>query len=800
MTFGVAFDALLRSECGFAVNSFIGRSGEIRELKQRLGAARLVTVTGPGGVGKSRLAHRAAVTLRRAYPDRLHCVDLTEVHDARLLTHDLQDPQVLAHLVANAIGVGQDGAATATAALIAHFAPRPGLLLLDNCESRLPACAVLVQTLLRACPQLRILATSREPLLLDAEATLPIRPLAVPPQQPHLSVAELRQNESVALFLSRAASTSDFELTDGNAAATAELCRRLDGLPLAIELAAARIRTLGPAQMLQRTDDRFSLLSCGSRHAPARQRSLRACVDWSFELCSKPEQRLWARLSVFAGPFELDAVEGVCTDESVPAADLLDLMSGLVNKSVLISEGSGDRWRYRMLETFRDHGRRRLIEADGHDELHRRHRAWYADLVRRSAAQPIDAQQASRLRRLGQELPNLRIALADASADPGGAHTALQMVAGLWPLWAAHGHHDEARRRLDQVLARPAIPTPHHLEAWYGASVLAAACGDLAAVRSNVAQVRTTAVQLADHRARVVATCAEAVLALADGRPAVAARAWRAATDAVDNGCSLLWRARSHAGLGVTTALLGDIDTAHRCAEEVLAMCPPDGGDLLAGPLLGRVGVALWQRGDSEQAVRWLRDGLRRLQRVDDRFGIAMCLRALAGIADDDRRAEQAATLLGAADGVAAVDGPGLAEAVRGAAGRPAHAADEPATVLAPLPPKHQVALSRARAVLGTRGFRAAYARGAAMSFAEAVAYGRQEHDRRAPDAPPAGPNRLTRRELQVAELVAQGKTNKDIAAALVISRRTAESHVENILTKLDLANRGQLAVWMVRS
>jgi len=774
-------NSLLSCECGFAFTSFVGRRDDIRTVRKLLGEHRLVTLAGAGGVGKSRLAHRTAVTIRRAYRDRVWCVDLVEARDSSLLARELQDPDLLAHLVARTLDLPHPGAGTAMEALTASSAAGPMLLLLDNCEGLLPACAVMAETLLRACPQVRILSTSREPMGLDGEAVFPLAPLRTPEPAQRAGVADTDMHEAMALFVARAEAFSGFSLTEQNAPVVAELCRRLEGLPLAIELAAIRTQALTPAQMLERTEDCFALLSRGSRNAPQRQRTLRACVDWSFELCGKPEQLLWGRLSVFPGTFELDAVESVCVDESLPADELIDQVAGLVNKSVLTTERSGDSLRYRMPKTLRDYGREKLIEIGGQDELRRRHVDWYTTFVLNAAGDRFGPRQARWFETMERELPNLRAAMTAGLAEPNGADAALKLAGALWPLWAAHGPHSEGRFWLDQVLGRRAGPTIERIEALYGSCVLAAAQDDLAAVRSSARQAHEAASHLDEGAARGLAACADGVLATAHGNLVEAVGCWRRAVDELRagetaGGPATLWHAVALDGLGLAAARLGDADTAARCHEEIVATCPPDGDSLFSGLSLGSLGLALWKHGDPKTAAVRLREALMRLRRIDHVLGVAWCLEVLAWIAGDEERAERAATLLGAATGLrhTAVPHPAAPE---------------------PLPAHHPG--QRIKAALGEPAYRAAFGRGEVMSVDDAIAYGLDEHGRPQPPPRQPAPTQLTRREEQVAELVAQGLRNKEIAAALVISRRTAESHVENILTKLGLWNRAQVAAWV---
>ncbi|MFF2028170.1 ATP-binding protein, partial [Streptomyces sp. NPDC058171] len=307
------------------LTSFVGRRHELTEAKNLLAGSRLVTLAGIGGVGKTRLAMRIASAVQREYSDGVRLVELGE----------LRDGSSLVDAVAAAVGVRDHSATPLREVLLEHLAAQELLLVLDNCEQVVDAVAELAGPLLRVSPRLRMLATSREPLGIGGEAVLRVPPLAVPDPERHPSLRELPKYDAVSLFVERgAAAVQGFALTEDNAVAVAGICHRLDGLPLPIELAAARLRAMSPEQILERLTDRYTLLTRGSRSAPTRQQTLRLCIDWSFELCTAGEQLVWGRVAVFAGSFELDAAERVCGADLDPG-ELLDTLTSLVEKSIL---------------------------------------------------------------------------------------------------------------------------------------------------------------------------------------------------------------------------------------------------------------------------------------------------------------------------------------------------------------------------------------------------------------------------------------------------------------------------------
>uniref|UniRef100_UPI002AD1F18E ATP-binding protein n=1 Tax=Frankia sp. Cas3 TaxID=3073926 RepID=UPI002AD1F18E len=348
------------------LTSFVGRRRELSEARRLLSVSRLLTLTGPGGVGKTRLAFRLTGERWRAFPDGVWAVELAE----------LDDPELLAYTVIRALGLLDRSNRSVQATLVDHLASRHLLLVLDNCEHLVNSCAQLADAMLRSCPDLRILATSRQPLGVAGEQVLVVPPLSVPNVDQRLSGEGLTHYDAVRLFVDRAVAVrSGFALTEGNGAAVAGLCQRLDGVPLAIELAAAWLSVMSPAQVLERLGDQIRLLVHGSRSAPKRQRTLRALIEWSFSLCSTEEQRVWADLSVCVGGFDLHAAEEICASGTVTSGDVANLVRGLVNKSVLVTEEYEGAVRYRMLETVRQYGRDRLQESGRMVAVLERHRS-----------------------------------------------------------------------------------------------------------------------------------------------------------------------------------------------------------------------------------------------------------------------------------------------------------------------------------------------------------------------------------------------------------------------------------------
>ena len=461
------------------LSSFVGRQTDLTEVRQLISQAPLVTLTGPGGVGKTRLALQLAAEMLDTFVDGAWLVELEALTDGSLVPQE----------VAIALGVAKESDADANEALLGHIRSREMLLVLDTCEHLIGDCARLANSLLRTCPGLRILATSREALGVTGERMYPVRSLTLPADTriPPERLAD--EFEAVGLFCERArAADPTFLISAGNAAAVVEICRRLDGIPLAIELAAARVRALTVEQIAERLDDRFRLLTGGSRTVMPRHQTLRAAIDWSFDLLPDEERAVLWRLSVFSGVFTLEAAEAVCGAGEVQTFDVLDHLTRLVEKSLVFRQGD----MYRILETVRGYARERSLEAGESEGAYARHRDWYLSMVRQAAPAFFRGpESAPWLDRLDAEHDNLRAALSWSITEPGGAPAALELVAGLWRFWEIRGYLVEGRQWLDRVLALTGDITPLRADAFTGAGILAAAQGDhVAAVRYHEQSLR----------------------------------------------------------------------------------------------------------------------------------------------------------------------------------------------------------------------------------------------------------------------------------------------------------------------
>jgi len=747
------------------LTNFIGRRHELTEAKNRLAGSRLVTLTGIGGVGKTRLAMRVAASTQRTYSDDVRVVELGE----------LGDKSSLVDAVAAAVGLRDHSTRPLQDVLIEFLAPRELLLVLDNCEHMVDAVADLAGTLLHGCPQLLILATSREPLDIGGEAVLRVPPLAVPDPEQRFSLRELTKYDAVTLFVERAAAAvPDFVITEDNATTVAGICQRLDGLPLPIELAAARLRAMSPEQILQRLTDRYALLTRGSRGAPTRQQTLRLCIDWSFELLSAREQLVWERVVVFAGTFELDAAERVCGVDLV-LDDLLDTLTSLVEKSILIREEHGSVVRFRMLETLRQYGYQKLEQTGESIALRRCHRDWYEALALDAEAEWISARQLDWIARLKREQPNLREALEFCIDDNPAA--GLRIAGALRWFWSSQGLYNEGRRWLYQLLtSHGGAPTFERIKALYSASVMANVQGDLETGAAFLEEGHRLTAETSDPMMRALVADADGMMALYNGDLPRARTQLEIALAGFSGGQERTFETSVLYVLGLVYELSGMMDHAIEYHERVLAITEMQNEKVYRSQTLWALGIAVWQRGDIDRSVRLLEQSLDLCRAVHSPRSAAKSIEALAWITGKRSDPQRTAVLLGAAEGLAQSVG-------------------STAVIHSSLSVYHRECSQNARKKLSDKAFAAARHKGQGLGFDAAIAFALREQP---PSISTGMSTRLTEREGQVADLIADGLTNHAIANRLVISPRTAQGHVEHILAKLGFTSRAQVAAWVV--
>jgi predicted ATPase len=430
------------------LSSFVGREKELSEVKRLLADTRLLTLTGSGGCGKTRLALAAATDLLEEFEEGVWMVELAP----------LADPALVPQAVASTLGVREQPGRSPTETLSDYLSSKQVLLVLDNCEHLIEACAVLAEALLHSCPELRILATSREALGITGEVAWLVPSLSLPDLRHLPEIESLPRYESARLFVERTTAVKPtFALTERNATAVAQVCYRLDGIPLAIELAAARAKVLSVEQISERLDDCFRLLAAGSRTAMPRHRTLHATMDWSHDLLPDEEQTLFRRLSVFAGGFTLEAAESVCAGKDLQRDEVLELLSHLVDKSLVVAWERDGEVRYRLLEMVRQYGREKLDESGEEAEVRRRHAAFFLGLAERVEPELQGPGQVERLDELERENGNLRVVMSWALSK-GEAGIAGRLGWVLWRYWFLHGHQGEGRRWMEVLLERDIPP------------------------------------------------------------------------------------------------------------------------------------------------------------------------------------------------------------------------------------------------------------------------------------------------------------------------------------------------------
>jgi predicted ATPase/DNA-binding CsgD family transcriptional regulator len=782
-----------RSRLPAEVTSFIGRRAELARIAALLDSARLVTVTGPGGVGKTRVALRAAAQAADNYRDGTCLVELS----------GLRDPALLAAAVANCLGLPEPDARPPDEAVFSYLRGHRMLLILDTCEHLIDACAAFAECVLREAPGVTLLATSSQPLDVLGEHTCLVPPLPVPPV-PEGGIGGVPVGASLAmpasqptggadaveLFAARAAAAlPGFRVTTANRGDVIRLCQRLGGIPLAIELAAVRLRALPLPELTKRLDNRFQILNSGRRGAVPRHQTLRSAIEWSYGLCSPAEQEMWARLSVFSGTFDADAVQEVCAGPGVRREDTIATLVGLVDKSVLLREGL-DGTRYRLLDTLREFGTERLSATRSETAVHGRLIARYARLARHFEEHFLDDNQMAMIAELRSEYANIRSALACALGERPGQweRECADLVTALHAYWVISGMFAEGTHWLGRVIDRFEAPSLRRALALSLRGMIATHRGDIPAAIADIRE----GIQIAEERGNDLILARGYLhlnLALAfAGRHQEATAAGREAArlmEAVGQRSGLIIL---QAQLAHLSQLAGDADQAVRQCAAGLAMLGEQSTELWIHSYLHLVaGFALFQQpGKSAECAAEVRNALRAKQELGDVEGVAYALDALGWLAARDGRHTRAAWLLGAAEQVwAKVVGKRLGNT-------------------AILEAYHQGAVRSTRASLGDKRFATLAASGTRRPLAVIIGHAIADVDELARGADtgqladPAVPGGgLTAREHEIAVHVASGLSNREIAARLFISKRTVDAHVEHIFGKLGISSRVQLTVWL---
>ena len=748
------------------LTSFVGRRPELREVKRLLATTRLLTLTGSGGAGKTRLALRAAVELSRGFPDGAWLVSLAPVQDSLLV------PQA----VFTALRVHDLSAGLSLSSLTGYLAGKRLLLVLDNCEHLLDGCAILATTLLSSCPGLRVLATSRQALGVAGEVRMVVPPMSLP-EPGGISAGQALNSDAVWLLSERATAViPGFTIDAGNAAGVVELCRRLDGIPLALELAAVRLGSLSLDQLNQGLATELSILGDGNRGADARQQTLDATIGWSYRLLDEQERLLWARLSVFAGGFDADAVAEVCSDPQLPAPQIAGVLGALVDKSILTRQLTGSSARYWLLDTLRQYGQQRLRELSEELPTQKRHLHWICTIAQSVGA--WDDRQVEAFTRVSRERDNVWAALDFCAREPAEVAAGATAARHMMTFWACRGPFGDVRRVLTDLAG--AAPQRSLARAWllWVAAVMAHRENDYTACAALCDASRQIGTELKDVAVVAWSLLVGAIPLWAEGD-------LTGARERLESALALAELMQvEHIELdarstlcGVLTAT-GELGRAIELGEQCIAISKRRGELWVRGFALNYLSQAIWLRGDWVRGEALAREAAVCKHALDDGNGLAIVLETLAWMAAELGRHERAAHLHGAAARVRQ---------------------ETSQTLIALFHTQHERSESAARHGLGSRAYDAAFARGRAMTIDESVDFAVGVTQR--PKPAPAGRSQprpeLTSRQLEVARLITDGLSNKQIAARLFLSERTVETHITNTLNKLGLNSRVQISRWV---
>jgi predicted ATPase/DNA-binding CsgD family transcriptional regulator len=751
------------------LTSFVGRRDAVADLSRTLPNARLLTLTGPGGVGKTKLALRVARETARQYPGGTWFIELAPV----------QDPALVTQAAFAALGLQDRAANLSMSRLTDYLAEKRCLLILDNCEHVLASAAHLATAILAVAPSVRILATSRQALGVMGEIVVDVPTLSLPEaSRPPLGEALL--SDAVALFVERAhAVDRDFALDAGNAATVASVCTRLDGMALAIELAAVRLQGLGLETLDESLGHRLGVLGNGDPTRPQRQQTLDAAIDWSYQLLDDAERLLWRRLSVFAGGFEAAAAADVCSDGSLPAEAVRDLVGRLVERSILKRRDGPRGGRFRILEPLRQFGHQRLEESGELESILRRHREWIGALA--AIAGAGDSRQVEAFERIRSERANVWSALDFCRRSAGEAEAGAGIVRDLWVYWLSQGPATDVDRLIADLLELvPPGGRARGALLWVG-SIFQSELGDVKEATRMAAEGLGIGRAIGDPEIVFWSMQMQAVAAYLDGR---SDEVLEIGVESLAVATAMGW---PHGQLSAALCQVMGYsvkggDRLISVARGAVALSETLGETWQRASLHQFLATALLQRADISEALAAARESLRLRRELGDLLGMAMALETLALIESRTAEHRRAATILGIAEA--------LWESI-------------PAPMIEPLRATHDGVELEARNELGSAAFDAVFVAGKVLPRGDGVAYALDIAP--AVTTAPAKVARgasttdpLSRREKEVATLVAGGSTNAQVAGSLFISERTVESHLASIFNKLGVDNRMQLARWII--
>jgi non-specific serine/threonine protein kinase len=731
--------------------SFVGRRDELARLRTLLGGGRLVTITGPGGSGKTRLAEELAAQLSRSFDARVAVAYLAGVGAAG---------DVGGVVMAS---VGLRGGGEPLAALVEFLGRQRLLLVLDNCEHVRDAAAELTARLLDTCSSVTVLATSRRPLLVPGEQLFPIEGLS--------------DEAGIALFTDRVRLASpSFVLGDAYRSRAVELCARLDGMPLAIELAAARLRHIGLPELVERITGRLTDLGSPDSVAPERQRTLRGAIEWSHDLLEEPQRVLWRRLSIFEGGFTLSAAEAVAPFPPVGAADVEPILSELVDRSMVTFDVSSGR--YRLIEALREFGLERLAEAAEDATAAGHHRAWMLSRAVDLGRDWWGPDQARALDEMSADAANLRAALESSRAAGAGEDGLRIATASLW-YWMTRASHGEAEHWLVPLLEHAAAP---ELGARANVAVgwIATLSARLDAGRRYLARAEKLALEAGEPTITAYVRVVTGMLRIAEGDFDAAGALAHAVLD--DSAADAMCRSWAMIEVGIVALLTGDLGECVRVSREAIETCRAVGEVWTRVPHLHLLAAATWRLGDPAGAAGLLLDALRFSRRLDDIWNRAYSMEGLAWVTADLGHDERAAQLLGISAACWAYAGSSL---------------------MAPWQVFHDNTAAELRRRLGEGRLSRQIEAGMALDPVRALSFALEDTtaapDNRAVSGGPGTTTRVSRRETEVAALVAEGRGNREIAERLFLSPRTVETHVQHLMDKLDVSSRAEIAAWYAR-
>jgi predicted ATPase/DNA-binding CsgD family transcriptional regulator len=761
------------------LTSFIGRERMLadvtRLLSQTSPAYRLVTLTGAGGTGKSRLAMQAATALRDRFEDGVYFVPLAPITDTTLI----------ATAIAQAVGVSDAMGLPSATTLSAYFRDQHVLLVLDNFEQLLSG-AVQTTELLAACPRLTLLVTSRAPLRVSGEREMAVPPLAVPelPAQDRLDAQRLEalsESESVSLFIDRAqAVKADFSLTPENTRAIVEICRRVDGLPLAIELATARMRFLDPWAVLERLQHRLQFLTGGARDLPTRQHTLRNTIAWSYDLLDRSGQALFRRISIFVGGCSLDAAQAVCGD----GEDVLDGIDSLVASSLLQSVAAQGGVRISMLETIREFGLEQLALAGELETLRWRHADYFLQLAERAEPELWNPTAGRWIHRLDLDHDNFRATLEWCleSGSQTHAQTALRMAGALCQFWWTRSYFDEGRRWLARVLAAVPEPSAWRMKALHGAGWLAHFQRDSNSARELLAESLAIARTADDQRAVAWVLHALGRVAYFENDPATARTLGQQSleiAEALGDRWLIAW---AHHLLGLAAHIIADYPAAQAAYERSLAIRREVGHQMGAGILIQLMGMLAHSQRDFASARALYLESLETFRDMNSHWQLSQMLALFASLAAVQQQPERAARLVGATE----------------------TAKEWSRTQPVPLTEQlFREGCGLARQALGEARFTTAVGDGRAMSLDEALAEARAVDVKSPADARAIQasryPDDLTPTEVKVLQLLTAGRSTKQIAEELAVAVSTVDRHITHIYDKTGARGRAAAAAFALR-